>query len=126
MVAEIQSVPGEDRCVLLLEYKDEMERMFDNVNPDLKRRFQLSDAFHFADFSDELVEILHQKLRKADLSATEPAVKVAMEVLSRQRNTQNSGNAGDAENLIGRAKVNYQATQAKLPASERSVLFAPP
>jgi hypothetical protein len=28
MVAEIQSVPGEDRCVLLLGYTDKMEEMF--------------------------------------------------------------------------------------------------
>ena len=28
IVAEVQSVPGEDRCVLLLGYKDRMEEMF--------------------------------------------------------------------------------------------------
>jgi hypothetical protein len=28
IVAEVQSVPGEDRCVLLLGYKDKMEDMF--------------------------------------------------------------------------------------------------
>ena len=28
IVAEVQSVPGEDRCVLLLGYKDQMEEMF--------------------------------------------------------------------------------------------------
>lgn len=28
IVAEIQSVPGEDRCVLLLGYKEHMEEMF--------------------------------------------------------------------------------------------------
>lgn len=28
IVAEVQSVPGEDRCVLLLGYKDQMENMF--------------------------------------------------------------------------------------------------
>ena len=28
MVAEIQSVPGEDRCVLLLGYTDKMVEMF--------------------------------------------------------------------------------------------------
>lgn len=28
IVAEVQSVPGEDRCVLLLGYKDQMEDMF--------------------------------------------------------------------------------------------------
>lgn len=39
MVAEIQSVPGEDRCVLLLGYKDEIVTMFQNVNPGLSRRY---------------------------------------------------------------------------------------
>lgn len=28
IVAEVQSVPGEDRCVLLLGYKDQMREMF--------------------------------------------------------------------------------------------------
>lgn len=28
IVAEVQSVPGEDRCVLLLGYKDQMMEMF--------------------------------------------------------------------------------------------------
>ena len=28
IVAEIQSVPGEDRCVLLLGYKQQIEEMF--------------------------------------------------------------------------------------------------
>lgn len=35
MVAEIQSVPGEDRCVLLLGYKDQMEEMFQVGRPRL-------------------------------------------------------------------------------------------
>lgn len=38
IVSEIQSVPGEDRCVLLLGYRDKMETMFEKVNPGLKRR----------------------------------------------------------------------------------------
>lgn len=28
IVAEVQSVPGEDRCVLLLGYREQMEEMF--------------------------------------------------------------------------------------------------
>ena len=28
IVAEVQNVPGEDRCVLLLRYKDQMVEMF--------------------------------------------------------------------------------------------------
>jgi hypothetical protein len=35
IVAEVQSVPGDDRCVLLLGYKDQMEEMFQKVNPGL-------------------------------------------------------------------------------------------
>ena len=38
MVAEVQSVPGEDRCVLLLGYEDEIRTMFQNVNSGLSRR----------------------------------------------------------------------------------------
>lgn len=39
IVAEVQSVPGEDRCVLLLGYEDKMVEMFQNVNPGLSRRY---------------------------------------------------------------------------------------
>jgi hypothetical protein len=68
IVAEVQSVPGEDRCVLLLGYEDQMIDMFQNVNPGLTRRFQLSDAFRFEDFSDaELQEILLSKLKNQGL-----------------------------------------------------------
>lgn len=33
IVAEVQSTPGEDRCVLLLGYKDQMAEMLENSNP---------------------------------------------------------------------------------------------
>jgi hypothetical protein len=39
LVAGVQSVPDEDRYILLLGYKNEMERTFQNVNPSLSRRF---------------------------------------------------------------------------------------
>ena len=38
IVAEVQSVPGEDRCVLLLGYENEIRTMFQNVNPGMSRR----------------------------------------------------------------------------------------
>lgn len=52
IVAEVQSTPGDDRCVLLLGYKEQME-MLENSNPGLARRFPLSYAFEFEDFDDE-------------------------------------------------------------------------
>ena len=124
MVAEVQSVPGEDRCVLLLGYEPQMVEMFQNVNAGLSRRFPIRDAFHFEDFSDsELQEILQMKLRNQGLGATTNAVTTAIDVLSRARNGLNFGNAGDVENLISEAKRNYQARQSIRPAAQRSTDF---
>lgn len=33
IVAEVQNTPGEDRCVLMLGYKDQMEEMFQVRHP---------------------------------------------------------------------------------------------
>lgn len=124
IVAEVQNVPGDDRCVLLLGYESQMIDMFQNVNPGLTRRFQLSDAFRFEDFSDpELQQILQSKLQKQDLGATPQAVSTAIDVLARLRNGLNFGNGGDVETLISKAKVNYQARQSALPATDRSFDF---
>jgi len=124
IVAEVQSTPGEDRCVLLLGYEPQMVEMFQNVNPGLTRRFQLSNAFRFEDFTDsELQEILQLKLANQDLGATQEAVSAAIAVLSRLRNGLNFGNGGDVENLISKAKENYQARQSALPEAQRSIDF---
>jgi hypothetical protein len=124
IVAEVQNVPGDDRCVLLLGYEPQMKTMFQNVNPGLTRRFQTSDAFRFEDFSDsELQRILQLKLKKQDLSATPQAISTAIDVLSRLRNGLNFGNGGDVENLLSKAKANYQARQSALSASQRSIDF---
>ena len=124
IVAEVQNVPGDDRCVLLLGYEDKMQEMFQHVNPGLARRFQLKEAFKFEDFTDsQLEEILRKKLVDQDLGATEPAITTAIEVLSRARNGLNFGNGGDIENLISKAKMSFQARQSKLPAEDRSIDF---
>ncbi|KAL0570783.1 hypothetical protein V5O48_011177 [Marasmius crinis-equi] len=128
IVAEVQSVPGEDRCVLLLGYKEQMMQMFQNVNPGLSRRFDIENPFHFEDFSDsELKEILEGKLKDQDLSATDPAKAVALDVLSRARNRPNFGNGGEVENVIKQAKIRQQKREASLPVSERStdIIFLP-
>lgn len=124
IVAEVQSVPGDDRCVLLLGYEPQMVEMFQNVDPGLTRRFQLSDAFRFEDFSDaELREILQLKLKIQDLGATKQAINTAIDVLSRLRNGLNFGNGGDVENLVSKAKAKYQARQSALAAEQRSIDF---
>ncbi|KAJ8602140.1 hypothetical protein CTAYLR_001663, partial [Chrysophaeum taylorii] len=53
LVARVQGVPGEDRCVLLLGYKRQMEDFVRRANPGLARRFQTGQAFQFDDYDDE-------------------------------------------------------------------------
>ncbi|WZH47640.1 P-loop containing nucleoside triphosphate hydrolase protein [Fusarium acuminatum] len=109
IVAEVQSVPGEDRCVLLLGYTEQMEDLFQNANPGLSRRFPMSSAFVFEDFDEAaLAKILDLKLGKSGFKATEKAKAVALEVLRRARNRPNFGNAGEIDILLGRAMASHQ------------------
>ena len=128
IVAEVQSTPGEDRCVLLLGYKDQMVEMLDNSNPGLARRFPINDAFLFEDFDDEqLREILNLKLKAQGLDATDEAKDVAIHILSRLRDQPNFGNAGEVENLISRAKENEQKRSSSMDPGERvtDIVFLP-
>lgn len=77
IVAEVQSTAGEDRCVLLLGYKDQMEEMFRDVNPGLARRFPLESAFVFEDFNDaEIRQIFDFKLKEIGFDATDQGKRV--------------------------------------------------
>lgn len=103
LVANIQGAPNE--CILLLGYRDRMERMFQASNPGLTRRFPMSSAFEFDDFTDEeMREILDLKLKEQSYTAPDDAKNVAMEVLARARNHRNFGNAGEIDILLSRAK----------------------
>jgi hypothetical protein len=125
IVAEVQSTPGEDRCVLLLGYKEQMEDMFRDVNPGLSRRFPLESAFVFEDFSDdELRRILDLKLKGIGFNATDQAKRVAMDVLQRARNRPNFGNAGEVDIILDRAKVLHQKHMSSGTSSNLDTLDA--
>lgn len=65
IVAKVQGVPGDDRCVLLVGYKEQMETMMREANPGLARRFQLSQAWTFEDYSnDQLLTIIRERAAK--------------------------------------------------------------
>jgi len=128
IVAEVQSTPGEDRCVLLLGYDEQMKDMFQHTNPGLARRFPLDDAFNFEDFDDDqLSKIFDLKLKSQGLASTAKAKDVAIEVLARARKRPNFGNAGEVEDLITRAKMAQQFRESHKPVEERSydVVFEP-
>lgn len=121
IVGEIQNVPGDDRCVLLCGYREEMEDMMNNSNPGLARRFAIDDAFVFDDYNDdELTMILNSKLRKRGLAATSAAQDAAVDVLSKQRRRRNFGNGGAVETLIGNAIQRMEGRLKGLPAVERA------
>ncbi|KAK1966836.1 ATPase [Colletotrichum sublineola] len=125
IVAEVQSVPGEDRCVLLLGYTDQMEEMFQNVNPGLSRRFPISSAFVFEDFNrSELMTILDLKLKQQGFSATDQAQAVVSEMLERARNRPNFGNAGEVDILLNEAKARHQRRVSSKQAKHVSTLEA--
>ena len=91
------------------------------MNPGLSRRFRIEDAFIFEDYSNEdLLKALEKKLVDADLTATDDAKKVAIDVLERARNRPNFGNIGEVENLLTKAKLNYQKRQRLLPVDKRT------
>ncbi|KXX80997.1 Helicase required for RNAi-mediated heterochromatin assembly 1 [Madurella mycetomatis] len=125
IVAEVQSVPGDDRCVLLLGYKDQMEEMFQNVNPGLSRRFPIASGFTFDDFSDaELRQIFDLKLKLQAYQATDQGIGVAMEMLKRARNRPNFGNAGEIDIILNDAKARHQSRFSKRQAQSASLLEA--
>lgn len=125
IVAEVQSTIGEDRCVLLLGYKEQMENMFRDVNPGLARRFPLESAFVFEDFNDaDLHRILDLKLNDVGFNATDQAKRVAMDVLRRARNHPNFGNAGEVDIVLDRAKGLHQMHLSAGKVFDRDTLEA--
>ncbi|KAF4335761.1 esx-1 secretion system 1 [Fusarium beomiforme] len=104
IVAEVTGAAGEDRCVILCGYPDQMKEMYANANPGLARRFPLDAAFVFDNFSeDTLCKVLDLKLAKEKLVATDKAREVAMEVLKRASVRPNFGNGGEVDNILSKA-----------------------
>ncbi|KAI2471599.1 ATPases of the AAA+ class, partial [Annulohypoxylon bovei var. microspora] len=115
LVGEIQGGDNEDRCVLLLGYRQKMEDMFRDTNPGLAHRFPMSSAFVFEDYTkEELRQILELKLAKDGLKASSDTKQVAMDVLERSRNSVLFANAGEIDTLLTRAKERQRTRLANL------------
>ena len=126
IVAEVQSVPGDDRCVLLAGYKEQMEEMFQKVNPGLSRKFPLASAFVFEDFDDgEMAQIFDAKLSKLAFKTTDLGKRAAMDVLRRTRNRPNFGNAGEVDILLDHAKVRQQQRLRGKTSGDNNSRFEP-
>ncbi|KAK8022775.1 P-loop containing nucleoside triphosphate hydrolase [Apiospora rasikravindrae] len=127
IVAEVQFVPGDDRCVLLLGYKEQMQTMLESphTNPGLARRFPIASAFNFENFDDQqLLQILNLKLKQQNYEATGEAKNVALEMLNRARNRPNFGNAGEIDIMLDATKARHQARLSKGETTSRTMLEA--
>jgi AAA+ superfamily predicted ATPase len=109
LVEQVQGKPGEDRAVILIGYRNEMEEMFKNTNPGFSRRFQLENAFEFNDYDDEaLMRILKKTVENHDLQITIETAAFAVKQLARARAKPHFGNAGAVNNLLSDAKLKMQ------------------
>ncbi|EME81372.1 uncharacterized protein MYCFIDRAFT_139817 [Pseudocercospora fijiensis CIRAD86] len=125
IVAEVQNVPGDDRCVLLLGYKEQMEEMMQNANPGLARRFPIDSGFIFEDFDDQdLTCIFDAKVKAKAFKVTERAREVALEILKRARNRPHFGNAGEIDILLNDAQLRQQKRIAKDKSAAKSIFEA--
>lgn len=109
LVEQIQARPGDDRAVVMLGYRKEMEQMFKNVNPGLSRRFQLEYAYEFPDYDDaSLLKILRKKAKDSHLQISIPVAKRAVRKLAKSRAKPNFGNGGAVDSLLSQAKETMQ------------------
>ncbi|WIA14243.1 hypothetical protein OEZ85_002779 [Tetradesmus obliquus] len=128
IVAKVQGVPGDDRCVLLLGYPDQMEAMMREANPGLARRFQLAQAWQFEDYNKEdLLAITREAARKKyGWELDWPVLQAALNSLEQEKRRPNFGNAGAVNNLLSTAAMRMEARTAHLPTAQRAAAAPAP
>eukprot|EP01036_Dinobryon_divergens_P035951 gene35952-46693_t len=89
-------------------YESEMRDLFRNCgNAGLSRRFNLSEAIRFEDFSDdELKTILKESVIRSGLMIRPETATDVVRIVARGRRLDGFGNAGAVETILGRAKLN--------------------
>lgn len=121
LVEQVQGQPGDDRAVILLGYRKQMEAMFAACNPGFSRRFQMENAFEFEDYDDDaLLRILMSSCKSAELGISLETAAQAIEQLAKAKAQPNFGNAGAVNNLLSKAKLRMQERQARLARSSSS------
>ncbi|KAK3374612.1 P-loop containing nucleoside triphosphate hydrolase protein [Podospora didyma] len=122
IVAIVQGVPGEDRCIILVGYEDKITNMFRNVNPGLARRFPIQNPFRFSNFSMAQLElILHKKLREQDLQVSPAALETVRAMFERGLMRPDFTNAGEVDGALAAAKKNYEIRQSKQSPQDQAI-----
>ncbi|KAK4078312.1 uncharacterized protein Triagg1_3328 [Trichoderma aggressivum f. europaeum] len=120
IVSMTHGLPNEDRCIILVGYKDKIREMFQNANPGLSRRFPIEHPFHFENFNvEQLKDILILRAKEDNLVITEDALLAAQEIFTRALMRPNFTNAGEVNNMFAAAKMRYATRLLNLPMNER-------
>jgi hypothetical protein len=105
-----------------------MNALLQAANPGLARRFPIEDAFAFESFTmEQLEKVLDSKMKKQGLGATSKAHAVAFDVLKLTRMCSNFCNGGGIENVLSKAKTNFQQRMSAIMKAGRpnEVIFEP-
>jgi thiol-disulfide isomerase/thioredoxin/AAA+ superfamily predicted ATPase len=123
ILEKIEGNAGSDMCLILAGYKPQMEQFFRNANNEgLKRRLNLSEAFHFEDFSDEdIKKVLKNQIVNTGLTCEPTTLDFAVSEISKKRMEDGFGNAGEAEQILSRAKVRHGQRMSKITSSDASM-----
>ncbi|KAF5011132.1 hypothetical protein FDECE_2740 [Fusarium decemcellulare] len=117
IVAKTSGDLGQDRCIILVGYAEQMRDMFHKCNPGLRSRFPLEDAFNLKNYPvPELMKILDARLQKDGIEATDQAKEVASQVLTRARDRPGFGNGREVHNLVNRARASQRRRASESPS----------
>ncbi|KAF4465449.1 Stage V sporulation K [Fusarium albosuccineum] len=117
IVAKTSGDLGQDRCIILVGYAEQMRDMFHKCNPGLRSRFPLEHAFKLDNYPvPELMKILDARLQKDGVEATEQAKEVASQVLTRARDRPGFGNGREVHNLVNRARASQRRRASESPS----------
>jgi Holliday junction resolvasome RuvABC ATP-dependent DNA helicase subunit len=107
IVEKVAGSPGQDLCVIMCGYVGPMEKMFNEQNEGLVRRFE--QRFYFEDYiDDELFQILNGMIKSKQVTMSLKFKQEIVKHVSKKRSMQGFGNAGAIQSALDRLILNAQ------------------
>lgn len=110
IVEKVSGKPGEDIAIVMCGYEREMEEMFSNQNPGLKRRFNPEDKLIFEDFDNEALAIIMKRAcNRQEIPISSGVIRKAVSELAKKRAMPHFGNAGAVLSMLSSAQIRRAA-----------------
>ena len=119
LVEKCENTAKENRCVILVGYKQNMEKLL-KANIGLPRRFPIEDAFIFEQFDEQQLRlVLKETLRRKEARMTDQAFETAIETLQLEQQSPYFGNGGAVAKIVERAQLQYTSRLREMTTEER-------